>query len=588
MQRKVLNKKGMLVLAIALMMLTTAAMITATTNNAYATVAPPPYQVSIEETGIPAKDNNWTTEVALITPGAGNTASAGAVYTLYGNGSLYAKANLYNGTYEMLQATSSENYGTGSVHGASGYGYIPEIWNTSADSIFSSDHALDYFTVNGAALNITSTQKSVIPFVAAYTLNITESGLPKGTNWEVSLTATSSLSEYEFESEAGAYYTITQNSTLSYISPYNAWDYFLYEHGLVNGTYSYTIPSVDGYMANPSSGTITVNGGNVSFPVKFTQVSTTAPQYPVKFVETGLPSGTNWYVTVSGQQSASTSNTNSLSLANGTYSYTISSIGGHYYASSASGTFTVDGKLNLAKWMNGALQINVTYNYGYMVTFTESGLSPYVPWSVTLNGTTNSTTGSSTLITFLIKNGTGYTYTVNIAPDWKITANANGKFNVSGATVAITVTFAEQYFKVTFIETGLPVGTPWVLTVNGVPYTTTNGTLIFSEHNGTLDYIAATEPGYTAKTSSGAVIVGYSDIVTTIVYSATTVRSGYGNSTGGGFIITGITNFFHTATGMLTIVILVIVLIGLVVVAETRGHENKGKSKGNHSKSKKI
>jgi hypothetical protein len=577
MQKKVLNKRGLLALVLVLtMVIGSVAVITATTNNAYATVAPPPYQVSIEETGIPAKGNNWTIQITLVTPGTGNTASTGAEYTLYGNGSLYGKANLYNGTYEILQARSSGDYGTGSVHGASGYGYIPEIWNTSADSIFSPDHALDYFTVNGAAVNITATQHSIVPFVAAYALNITESGLPKGTNWEVLLTATSSLSENEFGSEAGAFYTITQNSTLSNISSYNAWDYFLYEHGLVNGSYSYTIPSVDGYMANPSSGTITVNGGNVSFPVKFTQVSTTAPKYPVKFVETGLPSGTNWYVTVSGQQSASTSNTNSLSLANGTYSYTISSIGGHYYASSASGTFTVAGTSNLAKWMNGTLQINVTYYYGYTVTFTESGLSPYVPWSVTVNGTTNSTTGSSTSITFLIKNGTGYTYTVNIAPDWKITANANGKFNVSGPTAPITVTFAEQYFKVTFIETGLPVGTPWVLTVNGVPYTTTNGTLIFSEHNGTLDYIAATEPGYTAKPSSGAVIVGYSDIVTTIVYSPTTVRSGYGNSTGGGFIITGITNFFHTETGMLTIVIVVIVIIGMVVVAETRGHENKG------------
>jgi len=574
------------------MVIGSVAVITATTNNAYATGAAP-YIVSIEETGIPAKNNNWTTEVALITPGTGNTASAGTIYTLYGSGSLYATANLYNGTYKILKAMPNVQYENGYDQGASVYGYIPEIWNTSTESIFDSGKGAfdDKFTVNGAALNITTTYNVVVPFVAKYALNISESGLPKGTNWEVSLTATSNLSENEFGSEAGAYYTIIQSSTLSYISQNNTWDNFLYEYGLVNGTYSYTIPSVDGYMANPSSGTITVNGGNVSLPIKFTQVSTTAPQYPVKFVETGLPSGTNWYVTVSGQQSVSTSNTNSLSLPNGTYSYTISSIGGHYYASSASGTFTVAGTSNLAKWMNGALQINVTYYYGYTVTFTESGLSPYVPWSVTVNGTTNSTTGSSTSITFLIKNGTGYTYTVNIAPDWKITANANGKFNVSGAAVAVTVTFAEQYFKVTFIETGLPAGTPWVLTVNGVPYTTTNGTLIFSEHNGTLDYIAATEPGYTANPSSGAVIVGYSDIVTTIVYSATTVRSGYGNSTGGGFIITGITNFFHTETGLLTIVILVIVLIGLVVVAETRGYRSKGKNKGesksSHSKSTK-
>jgi len=296
-----------------------------------------------------------------------------------------------------------------------------------------------------------------------------------------------------------------------------------------------------------------------------------------------------WYVTVSGQTSASTSNTNSLSLPNGTYSYSISPIGGHYYASTLSGTFTVDGNLNLPKWMNGALQINVTYYYGYTVTFKAQLLPLYVPWSVTLNGTTNSTTGSSSTITFLIKNGT-YNYTVNIAPDWKIISHANGTLTMNGAPVTIYVSFSERYFRVTFIEMGLPAGTPWLLTVNGAPYTTTNGTLIFSEHNGTLDYIAGTYPGYTAKPSSGAVIIGYSNIVITIVYSpTTTVKSGTGNSTGGGFSLpsmSSIISFFHTATGMLTIVILVIVLIGLVVVAETRGHENKGKSKGNHSKQK--
>jgi len=486
--------------------------------------AAPPYTATFTETGLPT-GASYT--VSLTNATGTKTSSSTAA------GSQATIPSLYNGTYVL---SSAATLGTG-------HKYSGLIWNKPSSTI----------------VGISGAYVGTVSFSEEFLLNFTESGLASGTNWSVLVGST----EY---SSSGSYLAINE----------------------LNGTYSYSVLGIPGYSVTPLSGSITVNGENVSVPVSFTQVSATGPQYPVNFVETGLPSGMQWYVTVSGQQSVSTSNTNSLSLANGTYSYSISPIGGHYYASSISGTFTVDGKLNLAKWMNGALQINVTYNYGYTVEFREIHLSPYVPWSVTLNGTTNSTTGSSTEIAFLIKNGT-YNYTVNIAPDWKITTDANGKVTVSGSEIAVLVDFAEQYFKVTFIETGLPVGTPWILTVNGVLYTTTNGTLIFSEHNGTLDYIAETVPGYAAKPSSGAVIVEYSNnTLVTIVYSPTTVRSGYGNSTGGGFIITGITNFFHTATGMLTIVILVIVLIGLVVVAETRGHENKGESKGNHSKQKRT
>ena len=522
-----IGNKRKLVLTLAIMALMFGSVFL---TSAYA--AAPPYTATFTETGLPT-GASYT--VSLTNATGTKTSSSTAA------GSQATVSGLYNGTYVLSSAATP----------GTGHKYSGLIWNTPSSTV----------------VGISGAYVGTVSFSEEFLLNFTESGLASGTSWSVLVGST----EY---SSSGSYLALNE----------------------LNGTYSYSVLGIQGYSVTPSSGTITVNGGNVSIPVKFTQVSTTAPKYPVKFVETGLPSGMQWYVTVSGQTSASTSNTNSLSLPNGTYSYSISPIGGHYYASTLSGTFTVDGNLNLPKWMNGALQINVTYYYGYTVEFREEHLSPYVPWSVTLSNSTismtNSTTGSSTEIAFLIKNGT-YNYTVNIAPDWKITADANGKVTVSGSEIAVLVDFAEVYFKVTFIETGLPVGTPWILTVNGVLYTTTNGTLIFSEHNGTLDYIAETVPGYTAKPSSGVVIVEYSNnTLVTIVYSpTTTVKSGTGNSTGGGFSLpsmSSITSFFHTATAMLTIVIVVIVLIGLVVVAETRGYrskgENKGESKSSHSK----
>jgi len=225
-----------------------------------------------------------------------------------------------------------------------------------------------------------------------------------------------------------------------------------------------------------------------------------------------------------------------------------------------------------------------------VVSFKASGLPLYVPWSVTFNGATNSTTGTSQYVNFSIKNGSGYSYTVSIAPNW-VPSPASGTISVNGAAVTETISFTEVFYKIIFVETGLPVGSAWIITINGVPYTTTNGTVILSEHNGSYSYSAESMPGYTASPASGTVTLGYSDITVHIVYSTTTVRSGNGNSTGGGFSLpamSSITSFFHSEPGLITIAVVVIVLIGLILIFETRGYRSKGESKSSHTKHKKI
>ena len=354
-----------------------------------------------------------------------------------------------------------------------------------------------------------------------------------------------------------------------------------------NGTYDFSIINPNGYSGSPSSGVVSITDYNVAGATNVTEnivFTSTAKTYQVTFYSgTSLTSGLVWSVSVNGQTVSSNTNTVSFNLANGSYNFNIPDVG-HWYATPFSGTFTVDGNTNLPKWMNGVLQNNVTFRYGYLVTFTASSSLPlYVPWSVTFNGTTNSTTGTTHSITFSIANGTNYKYSISIAPNWQASP-VSGSLNVSGAAVSQTITFTEVFYKIIFVETGLPIGTAWVLTVNGIPYTTTNGTVIIANvHNGTFTYTAESEPGYTATPASGSVVLQYQDPTPIhIVYSTATIHSGTGNSTGGFTISTqGMTKFFESTMGEITIAAIVVLALVGVMMYEFGGKKGK-KSKKNY------
>ncbi|MEM3860518.1 MAG: hypothetical protein QW478_14175, partial [Candidatus Micrarchaeaceae archaeon] len=86
--------------------------------------------------------------------------------------------------------------------------------------------------------------------------------------------------------------------------------------------------------------------------------------YTVVFTETGLSSGTAWYVNVTnGNSYLSTTNSLSFLEINGTYSYTIATGNKIYSPSPSSGNFTVNG---------ASVSESITFSLTYTVTFTES------------------------------------------------------------------------------------------------------------------------------------------------------------------------------------------------------------------------
>ena len=175
------------------------------------------------------------------------------------------------------------------------------------------------------------------------------------------------------------------------------------------------------YVSNSFQGTVSIISPG-SAPIS----------YAVMFSESGLPFGTNWSVTLSGDTESSTVAAIGYSETNGTYSYSIGSVMG-YTASPLSGNLAVSGN-NVTESITFSL-VNLTT---YRVTFTESGLPSGTAWSVTLGGVTHA--GSGTTITFTEPNGT-YDYAVGPLTGYA-SSPPSGSVSVAGTSQTVSVTFA--------------------------------------------------------------------------------------------------------------------------------------------------
>ncbi len=137
-----------------------------------------------------------------------------------------------------------------------------------------------------------------------------------------------------------------------------------------NGTYEFQIPTVTSngitYVASPSSGNVVVSGVN-----RIVSLSFIGQVYSVTFNESGLPSGTEWWVNITNGPSMHT-NTSAISFKepNGFVYFTTAAKG--YSANPSSGTLPISGKnvsisVSFEKMTNGTGTIiynnNTVKNY---------------------------------------------------------------------------------------------------------------------------------------------------------------------------------------------------------------------------------
>ena len=213
---------------------------------------------------------------------------------------------------------------------------------------------------------------------------------------------------------------------------------------------SWTGGGTGSYTGTNASHTITIGA-----PI--TETASFDKSYSVTFTETGLSSGTEWFVNLTnGQSFNSTSATITFTETNGTYSYSIATAEKEY--SDPAGSFTVSG---------ASVSMPVTFSLvTYTVTFTETGLSSGTNWSVTVAGLTKYST--STTISFNEPNGT-YTYTVSNTSNY-YTSSYSGTIAVSGAAQSESIAY-QHYSYIT----GTVTPSSAVITINGNPVTVTNG-----------------------------------------------------------------------------------------------------------------
>lgn len=341
-----------------------------------------------------------------------------------------------------------------------------------------------------------SSAASCLPILNPCTVSFVETGLSPSTSWSVTFA----------------------NSTGSSSSP---WINFTVTS---DGTYGFAVGAVPGYLAGPEQGSVTVSGSNVVENITYTAL------YSVDFEETGLPTGTNWSITLNGNVQSSTGTTISFLRSSGSYPFSVSDVSG-YRQLPAAGSVTVQG---------ANVTVGVAYEKWYSVEFTESGLPASTAWSVDLNGATNSS--SSSTIGFSEVNGT-YPFSVTAVPGFS-DHPATGSVTVAGAPFPVAISFSRGY-TVEFEESGLPDGTSWSVTLAGVAHSVVGTTISFSEPNGTYPYQIALVPGYVTQNRSGDVTVaGAPPAPVPIVWSpsryAVTFReSGLPNGTGWTAILNG-------------------------------------------------
>ncbi len=266
---------------------------------------------------------------------------------------------------------------------------------------------------------------------------------------------------------------------------------------LPNGTYRYHIYS--GYAVSPASGTIIVAGNETVL----------AYIYTLTFRESVLPNGTRWSVTIEGSTEFTTSTSVAFYEADGRYPYRVTVYGGDGLAP-ASG---------IAEIIGANHTVTLT---AYTLTFVVLGLPPLLSWYVTLGsrptvwGFTN-LTGAST-VSFLVGDGR-FGYVVGTTGGNSLSPRA-GTVVVNGANRTVGL----SAYAVSFTERGLPNGTTWTVTVDGIQaYNTTydgSGTITFYEGNSTFGYRIAVLGDYASSGSPRTVVVDGRGVEVAVTFTA--------------------------------------------------------------------
>ncbi|MCI4317727.1 MAG: thermopsin family protease, partial [Thermoplasmata archaeon] len=203
----------------------------------------------------------------------------------------------------------------------------------------------------------------------------------------------------------------------------------------------------------------------------------------VTVVESGLPVGTPWGVTVNGSPLVTSAKFLTVNLANGTYPVSYPTVSGYYRVGSSPATLTLPGTTRITLLF--AL-------FTYEVTFTESGLPASTPWWVNANGSAVQATGASLQVT--APNGsthysTGSLYEFLASP-------SDGTIVVTGG-LASPETVAFSYRPTFVVGTVVPADAQ--VSIGGVAQALAGGSFNASVTPGSYELVASASGYATAQ-----------------------------------------------------------------------------------------
>jgi hypothetical protein len=335
-------------------------------------------------------------------------------------------------------------------------------------------------TTGATAATVNITYSGVI--LTTYAVTFASTGLPTGDTWTVSL--------------AG----FSLSSTSANITFYEE-----------NGTYKFTLSVPSAVTPPATAGQVAVIGVNTIVAVP---LSAPGAGFALTFDETGLPTGSPWNITVNGFGIQSTTTSLSFTMPNGTYNWTVSTIGG-WIATFLSGSVVVNGTI--------AIQRITFVPFTYAVTFFEGGLATGASWTVTVAGTNYSS--STYYQTVDLANGT-WAFTVPTVTGYLATPSS-GNVTVSAAPATQVIIFGPipETYTVTFTESHLPTGASWKVYFGTQESTVTTSSVSFTATNGTWTYAIIAPSGQAATPSGGSITVNGMNVTQAVSFgpSSTTV-----------------------------------------------------------------
>lgn len=258
---------------------------------------------------------------------------------------------------------------------------------------------------------------------------------------------------------------------------------------------------------NPSTG-----GGRVKPNAQFPGF------YTVTFNESGLPSGTVWYVNITGTSSSGpiTGRNYSTTLFNGQYSYATSTSDGKYRGSG--GNFSVNGKA-IYRLVNFT---QVTYNATFSLL--NAAFPSGTAWYVNLSGGHDSGPIRGDVYTVNIANGT-YRYTIETSDKhFRLSGDSSlqgsGNLQINGSSRNFSLVFSRVAYDIVIMEHGLPNGTGWTVTTpTGGNMSSNSSSIRIPESNGTYHFNPRNLTDYYSDSGVLTVMVNGSSTTVNVQYS---------------------------------------------------------------------